>query len=338
MVLQSIWFFLWGLLWALFFMTDGFDFGVGTLYPFLGKTDYDKRVMINSIGPLWDGNEVWLITACGVTFAAFPLVYAVMFSSLYSALMLILFALILRGVSFEFRGHVDDPRWRKVWDVCIFIGSFTPALLFGVVFANIFQGIPFDGQGVYHGTLLTLLNPYGLLGGVFFLCLFLVHGALWLTVKTEGDLHERSVSAAGKLWGVLLIVAVSFLIASAYSTRLYDNYVAHPVLFSVIFITVAALVGVRVYLAKGAFFKAWLASALTIVGSIFFGIIGLFPVLFPSSIKAKYSLTAFNASSSPLTLKIMLVVVVLFVPLVLAYQIWAYHLFKGKVTKEDLEY
>ena len=338
MVLQSVWFFLWGLLWALFFMTDGFDFGVGTLYPFLGKTDYDKKVMINSIGPLWDGNEVWLITAGGVTFAAFPLVYAVMFSSLYSALMLILFALILRGVAFEFRGHVDDPRWRKVWDCCIFIGSFTPALLFGVAFANIFQGIPFDRQGVYHGTLLTLLNPYGLLGGVFFLCLFMVHGALWLAFRTEGDLHERAVAAAGKLWIVLLIAALSFLIASAYATRLYDNYVAHPALFGVIFITVAALAGVRVYLAKNAFFKAWLASALTIVGSVFFGIIGLFPNLFPSSIKAKYSLTAFNASSSPLTLKIMLVVVVLFIPVVLAYQIWAYHLFRHKVTEENSGY
>ncbi|MBW2220099.1 MAG: cytochrome d ubiquinol oxidase subunit II, partial [Deltaproteobacteria bacterium] len=183
MVLQTIWFFLWGLLWAVFFMTDGFDFGIGTLYPFLGKSDVDKRIMINSVGPLWDGNEVWLITAGGVTFAAFPKVYAVMFSSLYSALMLILFALILRGVSFEFRGKVDDPRWRKVWDTCIFIGSFTPALLFGVAFANIFQGIPFDQNGLYHGTLFTLLNPYGLLGGALFVLLFIVHGSLWLAIK-----------------------------------------------------------------------------------------------------------------------------------------------------------
>ncbi|MBW1841983.1 MAG: cytochrome d ubiquinol oxidase subunit II, partial [Deltaproteobacteria bacterium] len=158
MVLQTIWFFLWGLLWAIFFMTDGFDFGVGTLYPFLGKRDEDKRIMINAVGPLWDGNEVWLITAAGVTFAAFPTVYAVMFSSLYSALMLILFSLILRGVSFEFRGKVDDPRWRKIWDTCIFIGSFVPALLFGVVFANIFQGIPIDKNGLYQGTFFTLLN------------------------------------------------------------------------------------------------------------------------------------------------------------------------------------
>ena len=157
MILQSIWFYLWGLLWAVFFITDGFDFGVGTLYPFLGKTDRDKRVMINSLGPLWDGNEVWLITAGGVTFAAFPLVYAVMFSSLYTALMLILFALILRGVSFEFRGKVDSPAWRRLWDTCIFIGSAAPALLFGVAFANIFQGLPLDENHLFQGNLLTLL-------------------------------------------------------------------------------------------------------------------------------------------------------------------------------------
>ena len=336
MVLQTIWFFLWGLLWALFFMTDGFDFGIGTLYPFLGKTDQDKRIMINAIGPLWDGNEVWLITAGGVTFAAFPLVYSVMFSSLYSALMLILFALILRGVSFEFRGKVDNPVWRKVWDSCIFIGSFTPALLFGVAFANIFQGIPIDHNGIYHGTLFTLLNPYGLLGGILFVLLFLVHGALWLSIRSTGELHERAVSAANKLWPILLMVAVVFLIASKFSTRLYDNYIAHPIFFSVILITVLALLSIKFFISKKTFFKAWFASALTIVGATFFGVIGLYPTLFPSSLSPKYSLTAFNASSSPLTLKIMLIVVILFIPVVIGYQIWAYHLFKGKVTADDL--
>ncbi len=338
MDLQAIWFFLWGLLWTLFFITDGFDFGIGTLYPFLGKDNHDKRIMINSIGPLWDGNEVWLITAGGVTFAAFPLVYAVMFSSLYSALMLILFALILRGVSFEFRGKVDSPIWRKIWDTCIFVGSSVPAILFGVTFANIFKGIPFDGNGVYHGTLFTLLNPYGLLGGVLFLLLFLEHGALWLAIKSEGDLHERARSTANKLWPLVLAAAVIFLIASKFATSLYDNYFAHPALFLVILITVVALAGVKYFLTKKAFFKAWFSSALTIAGATFFGIIGLYPSMFPSSINPEYSLTAGNASSSPLTLKIMLVVVVIFVPIVIAYQVWAYNLFKGKVTKEDLSY
>lgn len=336
MVLQTIWFFLWGLLWALFFMTDGFDLGIGTLYPFLGKTDQDKRIMINALGPLWDGNEVWLITAGGVTFAAFPLVYSVMFSSLYSALMLILFALILRGVSFEFRGKVDHPRWRKIWDTCIFVGSFVPALLFGVAFANIFQGIPIDHNGIYHGTLFTLLNPYGLLGGILFVLLFMIHGALWISIKSEGDLQERAASTANKLWPVLLGVTVVFLIASKFSTRLFDNYIEHPAFFIVILITVLALLSVRFFLVRKTFFKAWFASALTIVGTTFFGVIGLFPNLFPSSLNPRYSLTAYNASSSPLTLKIMLVVVTIFIPLIIGYQIWAYNLFKGKVTQADL--
>ncbi len=337
MILQSIWFFLWGLLWAVFFITDGFDFGVGTLYPFLGKTDRDKRVMINSLGPLWDGNEVWLITAGGVTFAAFPLVYATMFSSLYTALMLILFALILRGVSFEFRGKVDSPAWRMLWDTCIFIGSVLPAILFGVAFANIFAGLPLDENHLFQGNLLTLLNPYGLLGGVLFLCFFLVHGALWLTLRADGDLRQRAEKTANLVWPVLLVVAVAFLLLGTKTTQLYRNYLAHPPLFLVILATVAGLLGIKVFLVKQAYGKAWFSSALAIAGATFYGVIGLFPNLLPSSIDAQYSLTAFNASSSPLTLKIMLMVVLLFIPVVLVYQIWTYGLFTGKVTQEDLD-
>jgi cytochrome d ubiquinol oxidase subunit II len=338
MVLESIWFFLWGLLWAVYFMTDGFDLGIGTLLPFLGKTEADKRVMVNAMGPLWDGNQVWLLSAGGVTFAAFPRVYAVMFSSLYSALMLILFALILRGVAFEFRGKVESPGWRKLWDTCIFIGSFAPALLFGVAFANIFQGIPIDQKGVYQGTLFTLLNPYGLIGGVLFVLLFLVHGALWLAAKTQGELQARAAAVVGKIWPVEVAVAVVFLGASYFTTKLYDNYLANPLLFTVILLTVAALFGSRFFLARKAFFKAWFASALTIVGATFYGVIGLFPNMFPSNLNPAWSLTAHNASSTQLTLTIMLIVVIIFVPIVLAYQAWAYNLFKTKVTLEDLAY
>jgi cytochrome d ubiquinol oxidase subunit II len=338
MVLESIWFFLWGLLWAVYFMTDGFDLGIGGLLPFVAKSEEDKQAMVASMGPLWDGNEVWLLTAGGVTFAAFPRVYAVMFSSLYSALMLILFALILRGVSFEFRGKVNSPGWHKVWDTCIFIGSLAPAILFGVAFANIFRGIPVDEGGVYQGSLFTLLNPYGLLGGVLFLMLFLVHGALWLSIRTEGDLQQRAAATAGRLWPVQLGAAVLFLIASAVATPLYHNYLAQPLLFAVLLLAVAGLLGIRIFLIRKAFFKAWFCSALTIVAATFYGVIGLYPNMFPSSIDAAYSLTAHNAASSPLTLKIMLVVVIVFVPIVLAYQFWAYHLFKGKVTQEDQAY
>ncbi|MDY0222591.1 MAG: cytochrome d ubiquinol oxidase subunit II [Desulfobacterium sp.] len=338
MELQTTWFILWGLLWAIFFMTDGFDFGIGTLYPFLGKSDTDRRMMMNSIGPLWDGNEVWLITAGGVTFAAFPKVYAVMFSTLYAPLLIILFALILRGVAFEFRGQIHSTGWKRIWDAGIFIGSATPALLFGVVFANIFRGIPFDSNGLYHGNLLMLLNPYGALGGALFMTLFMLHGANWLAIKTTGDLHDRSVATAGKLWLLTVPLAILFLGASFFATSLYDNYFRYPALFLVILVTVVALLAVRYFIVEQSFFKAWFASAVTIVGATFFGIAGLFPTLYPSIVDPGASLTAFNASSSPLTLKIMLLVVAVFLPLVIAYQTWAYNMFKGKLTEHELEY
>ena len=239
-------------------------------------------------------------------------------------------------MAFEFRKKVDSDAWRKVWDFCIFIGSFLPALLFGAAFANIFRGLPIDQQGVYHGSLLTLLNPYGLLGGVLFLLFFLVHGALWLAIKSEGDLHDRAAAAANTLWYALLAVAVIFLAASAFATNLYANYLNYPVLFIVILATVAGLLGIKYFLKQRHFFKAWFSSALAIIGATFYGVIGLFPSMFPSSLDPAATLTAQNASSSPLTLKIMLVVVIIFVPIVLAYQAWAYNLFKDKVTEADL--
>ena len=337
MALQSIWFFIWGLLWALFFITDGFDLGIGALYPFLGKGEQDKRIMINAMGPLWDGNEVWLLTAGGVTFAAFPLVYAVMFSSMYTALMLVLFGLILRGVSFEFRGKVDHPAWRRLWDTCIFIGSALPALLFGVAFANIFKGLPIDGEHIFQGSLFTLLNPYGLLGGVLFLLLFLVHGALWLAFKTEGELHERAAAAARRLWPLSLLAAVLFLIFSAVATDLYTNYLAFPPLFLIILLAVAGLLGTLFFINRRKYFTAWISSAVTICSATFFGIIGLFPTLLPSSLDEAFGLTTANAASSALTLKIMLLVVLLFVPVVIAYQSWAYHMFHHKVSQEDID-
>lgn len=335
-MLETIWFLLWGILWAVYFMLDGFDLGVGTLAPFLARTDADKRVLYNSIGPFWDGNEVWLITAGGVTFAAFPTTYAVMFSALYTPLLLLLFALILRGVALEFRSKVENEQWRTVWDVCHFIGSFVPALLLGVAFANIFKGIPIDGEGIFYGNLLTLLNFYGLLGGALFVLLFVVHGALWLAIKAEGDLELRAGRAAETIWAVLLVVAVIFLGATWFYTNLYGNYLSNPVLFVIPLVTVAALLAVRLFIAKKAWWTAWAASALTIVGATLFGVVGLYPNLFPSSLSPAYSLTIFNSSSSPLTLKIMLVVALTFVPIVIVYQIWSYYVFRGKVTDEDL--
>jgi len=337
MFLQDIWFFVWGLLWAIYFITDGFDLGIGVLLPFLGKGETQKGVMYEAMGPLWNGNEVWLLTAGGGTFAAFPKVYAVMFSSFYAALMIILFALIFRGVSFEFRHQVEDPRWHKLWDTCFFIGSLLPPILLGTAFANIFRGVPIDQTGALQGSLLTLLNPYGLLGGILFLLLFLFHGSVWLAIKSEGRLHEKAVRVGKRVWSVLLLVAVIFLGATKWATPLYDNYLAYPALFLLLLITVAALLAGRTYLAQRKLWKAWFSSALTIIGVTFFGIAGLYPKMFPSSLDPAYHLTAHNASSSPLTLGIMLGVALVFVPIVLAYQIWAYGLFRGKISEGKLE-
>ena len=249
--------------------------------------------------------------------------------------MFILFGLILRGVSVEFRGKVESPGWKKVWDTGTFLGCFIPALLLGVAFANIFRGIPIDGQGVYKGTLFTLLNPYGLLGGVFFLTFFIQHGAIWLAVRSEGSIHESAARTARGMWPVLLILAVAFLAASAGATRLYENYLSQPVLFLVILLAVAALLGVRIFLAKESYWKAWFSSAVFCIGATFFGIIGLYPSMLPSSLDASFGITI-RSASSPLTLTIMLVLALIFVPVVLLYQGWAYRLFRHKVTEADL--
>jgi cytochrome d ubiquinol oxidase subunit II len=337
-MLETIWFILWGLLWAVYFMLDGFDLGLGTLMPFLAKGEEDRRIIYNSIGPFWDGNEVWLISAGGVTFAAFPKTYAVMFSSMYSALMLVLFALILRGISVEFRGKLDNPIWKRIWDTGLVAGSFLPALLLGVAFANIFQGIPIDGEGIYRGNFFTLLNPYGLLGGVFFLLLFLLHGSLWLAIKSSGELNNRAAGLSGILWVTLLVVTVIFLLVTKLLTGLFDNYIHMPVLFIIPLLTVTGLVLSRLFIHRKQWWKAWFSSCLTIVSATFFGVTGLYPDMLPSSISSSYSMTIYNSSSSPLTLKIMLVVALIFVPIVIVYQAWVYNLFKDKLTAEDLVY
>ncbi|KHK01177.1 cytochrome d ubiquinol oxidase subunit II [Desulfovibrio sp. TomC] len=338
MDLGTIWFILWGVLWAVYFILDGFDLGIGSIMPFFAKTDEEKRIMYNAMGPFWDGNEVWLITAGGVTFAAFPKTYAVMFSSLYTPLMLLLFALILRGVSFEFRSKVDSPGWRKLWDTCNFLGSFLPALLLGVAFANIFKGIPIDQEGILHGNLLTLLNPYGLAGGVLFVLLFAHHGALWLAYKSVGDVHARAVALAGKLWPILAGVIVLFLVMSFAMTKLFTNYLVNPILFVILLAAVAGLLLTCHYRRAGRILASWGASALLIGTTALFGVVGIFPALLPSSLNPAFSLTIENSSSSPMTLAIMLGVALVFVPVVIAYQIWTLRTFRHPVTKEDLEY
>ena len=326
-MLETIWFALWAILWAVYFVLDGFNLGIGTLAPFLAKDENDKRAVYNSMGPYWDGNQVWLITAGGVTFAAFPKTYAVMFSSLYSALLLILFCLIFRGVAMEYRFKFSSPKWRKFWDGLLWIGAFGPALLFGVAFANLFRGILIDKAGICHGTLFSLLNPYGLAGGIFFTLIFAVHGALWLAVKSGGDIGERAGKLAGKLWFGLAAVAVIFLAATYFATHLYDNYLKSPALFVLPLAAVGSLFAIMFFAKKGEWLKAWFSSAVFILTVTFFGVTGMYPNLLISSLDPAASLTAFNSSSSTLTLEIMLGVALVFVPIVILYQIWAYRFF-----------
>lgn len=339
--LQVTWFVLWGLLWAVYFVLDGFDLGIGTLMPFIAKNENEKRMLYNAAGPFWDGNEVWLIAAGGVTFAAFPKAYAVMFSALYAPLLLLLFALIFRGVTFEYRNKVDSEKWRKFFDVCHVLGSFLPALLLGVAFANLFMGIPIDDKGIYHGNILKLLNPYGLLGGVFFVLIFTYHGALWIAFKTVGDLHDRAVSYSRTLWMYLVAVAVAFLAATYIFTPLYENIFALPVLAVFPILAVVFLITSRF---AGGGFISWALNGGFIICCTFFGVLGMFPNLLPSNylVPEGYNSAASVAlnnggSSSELTLTIMLVVALIFVPVILLYQAWVYWTFSHKVTEEELK-
>ncbi|MBU1610204.1 MAG: cytochrome d ubiquinol oxidase subunit II, partial [Proteobacteria bacterium] len=273
LTLATVWFLLWGVLWAVYFALDGFDLGVGTLLPFMAKTEEEKRIMYNSVGPFWDGNEVWLIAAGGVTFAAFPFAYSIMFSWLYTPLLLLLFGLILRGVSFEFRSKIEDPTWKGIWDKCQFLGSAIPTILLGVAFANIFKGLPFNAEYVNEVGLWALLNPYGLAGGVLFLIIFLSHGSLWLAIRATGDLQKRSEKLADTLWSVEFAAIVIFLIWTYLQTRIFQNYLANPLLLLVLAVPVLALVGQKVFIMASQWWLSWACSALTIIGATLFFVI-----------------------------------------------------------------
>jgi cytochrome d ubiquinol oxidase subunit II len=336
MALQTLWFVLWGLLWAVYFMLDGFDFGAGMLRFFLTRDETDRRVSLAAIGPVWNGNEVWLITAGGATFAAFPGTYASMFSFLYLPMLLILFSLIIRGVSIEYRNKDESPRWRANWDFLLALSSFSAPLVLGLGFGNIFQGLRFDSAG-YHGTFWQLFNPYGLLTAVLFITLFLQHGALYLVYKTEGALAARASRWAGSLWFMVLAVAAVFLVYTGFATRLYDNYLAHPAWFLVPLLAVAALVAVKVFQVGARVLPAFLASCATILLVIATGVVGLFPNLIPSRLDPAASLTIMNSSSSQYTLRLMAIVALVFVPIVVVYQLLVYRFFRSKTTRKEVE-
>ncbi len=335
-MLATIWFILWALLWAVYFILDGFDLGLGSLLPVVAHTEGERRVVYNASGPFWDGNEVWLIAAGGVTFAAFPKTYAVMFSALYVPLMLLLFTLILRAVSYEFRGKIECPAWRAFWDIVHFLTNLAAAVLLGVAFANLFRGIPIDADGIFHGSLFTFLNLYGLAGGIFFLAMFAMHGALWLCFKTEGEMRQRGLACVYILWPLTLVLLLAFLFLTAFYTDLFKNYFAMPLLWLVPIVALIGLFGVPCMLKKKRIFMAWVCDCVFIIAVTFFGVLGMFPKMLISTMDSAATLTAFNSASSDLTLTIMLGVALVMVPIVLIYQIWTYKLFSHKLDPASI--
>jgi cytochrome bd ubiquinol oxidase subunit II len=325
MELTTVWFTLIAVLWIGYFVLEGFDFGVGMLLPVLSRNETERRVVINTIGPVWDGNEVWVLVAGGATFAAFPEWYATLFSGFYLPLLLILVALIVRGLAFEYRAKRDESQWKARWDKAIFFGSLVPAVLWGVAFANIVRGVPIDASKEYVGTTLTLLNPYALLGGLTTLGLFLTHGALFLALKTDGDIRHRARDI-GLVAGLATSgVAVVFLV--------WTQLITGDVWSSALFVAAAlALLGGLLAawnVREGwAFVGTFAAIGLAVAGLF----VALFPDVMPSSIDAAYSLTTTNASATDYTLTIMTWVAVLFTPIVLMYQGWTYWVFRKRIA------
>lgn len=337
MDLNTLWFILIAVLYAGFFILEGFDFGVGILLPFLGKGDKRRRMMINTIGPFWDGNEVWLLTAGGATFAAFPIWYSTLFSGFYLALLLLLVALIIRGVAFEFRSKDRHPRWRAVWDWSIFVGSLMPPLLLGVAFANMVRGVAIDDSMYFVGSFWDLLNVYALLGGLTAVVLFTLHGAVFLSLKTDGELLADSRRAAWRLWPAAVVVLILFFAGTYLATDAVEQLGVNPGI-----VPIAAGMAI---LAAGYFIRArregwaFIMTMVTIAGAIFTIFAILYPRVMVSSLDPNYSLTVYNASSSDYTLQVMTIIALTLVPIVVGYQAWSYWVFRQRITEETiLEY
>jgi cytochrome d ubiquinol oxidase subunit II len=336
--LQSLWFILIAVLWIGFYFLEGFDFGVGMLLPFLSKKDEERRAVINTIGSVWDGNEVWLLTAGGATFAAFPHWYATMFSGFYLALFLLLVGLIMRGIAFEYRSKDANPKWRNTFDWMIAIGSFLPSLLLGTAFANLAQGVPINQEMMYTGNLFTLLNPFGLIGGLTMVTVFLLHGANFLTLKLDGDLRERVRAVSKKLYYaaavMVILLAIGTYIFTDITTKLGINPGVTPIASLVVLLITIVFINRK--MEGWAFMSTGVHIVLTQIA--FFTL--MFPRVMISSTNPEWSLTIYNASSSQYTLTVMSIVALIFVPIVLAYQGWTYYMFRKRITtkKESLVY
>ncbi|MEA2030873.1 MAG: cytochrome d ubiquinol oxidase subunit II [candidate division Zixibacteria bacterium] len=336
--LNTVWFVLFGILIAGYAILDGFDLGVGVLHLFT-RSDKERRISMNSIGPVWDGNEVWLLTAGGALFAAFPPVYATVFSGFYLVLILLLAALIFRAVSLEFRSKVDSQVWRRLWDMSFGIGSLLPAILFGVAVGNILKGIPINAEGTFTGTFLGLLNPYAILIGILSLIMFTMHGALYMTIKTDGELQERFSKWASGAWVAFVIL---YLLATLYTFfeagYLFEGSFGKPFFWVFMVLLLIALVNIPITLKAGKHFLSLLSSSVVIASVIGLSAVSMYPKLVPSSIDLTNSLTAYNASSTPSALTVMLIITLIGMPLVIGYTIYVYHVFKGKTVVSDGSY
>ncbi len=329
----DVWFIAIATLWAGYFVLEGFDFGVGVLLPILGRDENERRVLINTIGPVWDGNEVWLLTAGGATFAAFPGWYASMFSAFYLPLLLILVALILRGVAFEYRGKRDSAAWRRRWDAAIFGGSLLPAILWGVAFGNVLHGIKLDAAHNYVGNFFSFLNPYSLLGGVATLALFSLDGALFLALKTTDDIRRRANLWARRAGALAVLAGGGFLAWTEFSYRA----AGHTGATGAASVGLAALTAVALLVALAANLRgregiAFAAAAAGIAAATAALFSALYPNVLPSTINAAYTLNTGNASSTAKTLALMTVIACIFLPLVLLYQGWTYWVFLKRVS------
>jgi cytochrome d ubiquinol oxidase subunit II len=329
MELTTVWFTLIAVLWIGYFTLEGFDFGVGMLLPVLARSDTERRVMYNTVGPVWDGNEVWVLVAGGATFAAFPEWYATLFSGFYLPLLFILLALIVRNLAFEYRAKKDDDTWRRNWDLSLTVGSFVPALLWGVAFANIVAGVPIDSHKEFTGNLFTLLNPYGLLGGVVTLLLFATHGAMFIALKTDGEIRHRARALSIRLGLAAAVAAVAFLVWTQAKTGSGSSAVAFV-------LAALALVGGIAAAWRGregwAFAGTFATIALAVAGLFF----ALFPDVMPSTTSAAFSLTTSNASATDYTLTVMTWVAVIFTPVVLVYQGWTYWVFRKRLSTHHI--
>jgi cytochrome d ubiquinol oxidase subunit II len=366
--LKVIWWVLIGVLLIGFALTDGFDMGAAILLPFIAKTDSERRIVVNTVGATWEGNQVWFITAGGAMFAAWPLVYAASFSGFYFAMLLVLFSLFFRPVGFDYRSKREDPRWRTAWDWALFIGGFVPALVIGVAFGNLLQGVPFsfdtDLRVTYHGSFFALLNAFAVLCGLVSVSMLAAHGAAFVKMKTDGAIARRASIALriASLVGVALFLIAGVLVATMIGGyQIVDaapfDTVANPLLKSVIgapglwltnystypWMVAAPVIGVvggvlALVLASSRFEKsAFITTGLMIVGVILTAGFSMFPFIMPSSLDGRSSLTVWDSTSSQMTLEIMLIAVIIFLPIILIYTSWVYRVMRGKVTAAALE-